>query len=360
MGDLQPQAQDCTTPAQRKASAEAECKAIRSQCQQAVLDFRDATSRLAEFVATGRWRDMGHQTVAAFLAAEFPHLAAMDIPAQQRKALSAALDKDGATQRAIAGQLGVSQQTVSRDLGFTNIGKSGGRGRPRKDDPGQVKSDKDLGKALRDYRRGTPETRASVDVVLEAVEQVAPPVQATDQAPVSPPEPSQAALPAPGAPEGTPGAPEPAQAPPEPLVETVQSTLVGSDPVSSDCQRCADLEHQIEVHRGRRETLNEVLEETRAELAEVKAERDLLEERLARTQAELGTLQDGGIAAERDALAAQIAFEREAHEAYSDYLRTMYGTLLDPGMVREFRYADAKAALEARAQEAPQAPMPQT
>jgi hypothetical protein len=216
MGDLQPQAQDCTTPAERKAAAEAECRAIRSQCQQAVLDLRDATSRLAEFVATGRYRDMGHQSVAEFLAAEFPHLAAMDIPAQERKALAAALDSEGATQKAIAGTLGVSQQTVSVDLGVTKTGNSpraGIRhGRPRKDDPEQQAADADLGKAVRDYQRGTSETQASVDVVLGAASAVTPTVTT---APAAAPEPPQEAP----QPQDIPQAPSAPQGPAQPRTE---------------------------------------------------------------------------------------------------------------------------------------------
>jgi hypothetical protein len=89
-----------------------------------------ALGRLAAFIRDAKWRRLGgpggYASVQAFLTAEFPVLADLSIPAEQRRELVGALTGGGMAQKAIASSLGVSQQTVSRDRGITNVGNSEG------------------------------------------------------------------------------------------------------------------------------------------------------------------------------------------------------------------------------------------
>jgi hypothetical protein len=87
-----------------------------------------ALRRLSAFTRAGRWRELlteDYATVAEFLAAEFPMLAELAIPQAPRRELVALMAGEKVPQKAIAAALGVSQQTVSGDLRFTNIGKPG-------------------------------------------------------------------------------------------------------------------------------------------------------------------------------------------------------------------------------------------
>jgi hypothetical protein len=123
-------------------AARQELEQIKALGQQGTQIVAEALRRLSEFTASGRWRELpdGYRSVAAFLAAEFPMLASLAIPEDPRRELVALMAAERTPQKAIAGALGVSQQTVSRDLGFTNVGNSRsdgetakrGRGRPRK------------------------------------------------------------------------------------------------------------------------------------------------------------------------------------------------------------------------------------
>jgi hypothetical protein len=118
-------------------AARQELEQIKALGQQGTQIVAEALHRLSEFMAAGRWGPLGYSSATEFLDTEFPGLAQYAIPAEQRRELVARL-AGKEPQKAIAARLGVSQQTVSLDLGITNIGNSAGdgekrgRGRPRK------------------------------------------------------------------------------------------------------------------------------------------------------------------------------------------------------------------------------------
>jgi len=119
------------------ADPRAELEDIRAQGLRGNEIIAVATARLVTYTRDGRWRKLpeGYRSIAAFLTAEFPLMADLQIPEGPRRELVALMATEKVPQKAIAGALGVNQATVSRDRGIMHMHNSSpdkrGPGRPR-------------------------------------------------------------------------------------------------------------------------------------------------------------------------------------------------------------------------------------
>lgn len=75
-----------------------------------------ALDLLVEVFEGRAWEALGHPTWEAYCAAELPELAELALPLEQRQSAVATLRGRGLSLRAIGAPLGLSPQTVQRDL----------------------------------------------------------------------------------------------------------------------------------------------------------------------------------------------------------------------------------------------------
>ena len=296
-----------------------------------ISDYATTCATLAQVLADEDWRWLGYSSAAAYFQGE-GIAAAWRATGEPQAAMVKAIRSAGLSQGDTAGLLGITQGRISQ----IERGKSGNEARQKRyksanagqrhnpPDPEpsppwatdaehrayrqahdrQYDITKALGGGLADRRAAAEEAGQAAVAKLRA-KAVTPTVTAADQAPVSASEPSQEAPPAPGTPEAPPGPPGAAQDQPGPLVEVVQSPLTGSDP-EGECPRCS---HDLAVLRGRRDTLNQVCDELRSELAETRAERDVLEQQLAQVTSERDQMVD--VSAELARVQEQLAQAQE-------------------------------------------------